>query len=132
MASVVVVAVVVLYVKISASHRLAPPFEDDATIVWAEVDLQLPRDRAWLLDRVVIGSQQRSERSGEAIAEVTALRTDPESGAPVVTFRLRAVRNASGTLFYGNDRLIPGRSLEIALPEALVEGVVYKVAQAGG
>jgi len=118
----------IAYHKLSAPHRVAPPYaleENRATIL---ADLQLPADQAWLCELAAPGLAEIDPRTGEPRAEV--LGCTLEGNVAVVSLRIHAVRDAGGRLLFEGVPLLPGRVLELDTDAAIFEGVVRSVADA--
>ena len=113
------------YVRLTAPHRIAPPYPSGAVRAWVEADLRLPRDQTWMQEHLVPGARQLDARNGDVLAEIRAGRL-ADSGC-VVTVRLRALRDGAGRLLYGDAPLVPGRQLRIETESSVVEGWVSRV-----
>lgn len=116
----------IAYYKLSAPHRVAPPFASEATRAALSVTLQLPVDQPWMCDYAQSGIAERDPRTGEPTAEVLGCAV--RDGFPIVDLRLHAVRDGGGRILFEGQPLLPGRSLEINTDVAILTGVVRSVA----
>ena len=122
----VVALVFIAYFKLSAPHRVAPPFASEANRTAMLVALQLPPDQPWMCGYAKPGLGEIDPRTGEAIAEVLGCAV--RDGFPVVDLRLHAVRDGEGHVLFEGQPLLPGRMLEINTEAAIFSGVVRSVA----
>jgi hypothetical protein len=124
--AVIVLAVgAVAYQMLTAPDRLARPWAGGEHAEWLRVEVRLPAEDAWLAGRIDPGMAERDPRTGDARAEVLAVR--PEGDAAVVALRLRAARDPRGRWFYGNIPLVPGRVIDFEGEEVYFEGPVASV-----
>ena len=128
LALVLLVSLVVVtgYLRLTAPGRWAEPYPLPDEQVHADTVLRVPADRAWIARYIEPGLAQRDARSGKALAEVTGM-SHREDGQLDVRLRLRAARDADGTLLYDGTRLAPGRGLKIDTPACTIEGTVAAV-----
>ena len=119
---IVAAVVVIAYQRLTVDYRVAPPYALDAQQVTVAVDLQLPKENAWLCDAIAPGLQEIDPRSGEARA--TVVQAAVVEGIPLVSLRISAVRDGSDRILFKGSPLLPGRSLRLEMTTHLVEGVV--------
>lgn len=122
---VVIALATIAYVKLSAPHRVAPPFASETTRVELNVALQLPMDQPWMCDYAATGLNESDPRTGEPLAEVLGCAV--REGFPVVDLRLHGVRDGAGHVLFEGQPLLPGRMLEINTNVAVFSGVVRSV-----
>lgn len=122
----VVLAIVVLaYQRLTVDYRVAPPYALEARQVTVAVDLQLPRELAWLCEAATAGLQETDPRSGEARAIVKGCRV--EDGLPMVSLQVFAVRDGADRILFEGAPLLPGRTLQIDTDVLILEGVVRRI-----
>lgn len=126
--AVLLAAVVLLYQRLTVDYRVAPPYALEENQVRATIDLQLPRDMAWLCDEAVAGQADVDPRTGAARARVTDCSV--LDGLATVALDVNAVRDGAGRLLYRGEPLIPGRTLRIETEKVVLEGVVRRVSEA--
>lgn len=124
-ALVVVTLAFLIYYKLSAPNRVAPPYALEENRVAVEVALQLPADQAWMCAFATPGLAEIDPRTGEPRAEV--LDCTVVEGHPVVRLTVHAVRDGSGRLLFEGEPLVPGRVLQLETGGAILEGVVRRV-----
>lgn len=123
---VAVVTLVVLgYQWLAVSHRVAPPYALDSTAVTVRLDLQLPRDRAWLCDAAVADLQETDPRTGEPRARV--LGCEMHDDRAIVRLEVHAVQDGAGRVIYRGMPLLPGRELRFETDAVILDGVVRKL-----
>ena len=122
---VVTTITVLAYQWLTVDYRVAPPYALESTEVLAYVDLQLPRDQAWLCDSATSGLEEVDPRSGEARAKVQSCTV--EDGLAIVHLEVHTVRDGAGRLLFEGRPLLPGRTLQLETAAAILEGVVRNV-----
>jgi hypothetical protein len=123
---VVVVAVVVLaYQRLTVDYRVAPPYALESQQAVVTVDLQLPREQAWICDVATSEAEETDPRSGDARARILGCAL--EDGVPVVSLRIFAVRDGADRILFKGSPLLPGRSLRLETEVVILEGVVRRV-----
>lgn len=122
---IVVVVAVLAYQRLSAPHRVAPPYALDSHRVVQRVDLQLPADQVWICGVIAPGQVERDPRTGDVQVEV--LGCVVEAGLPILSLRVTAVRDGQDRVLFENAPLVPGRELEVDTEAALLKGVVRTV-----
>ena len=122
----VVLAVAVLaYQRLTVDYRVAPPYALETHQVTLAVDLQLPREWAWLCEEATAGLQETDPRSGEARAIVRGCRL--EDGLPLVALQVFAVRDDADRILFEGAPLLPGRTLTLDTETLVLEGVVRRI-----
>lgn len=119
---VVVALAAIAYFKLSAPHRVAPPFALASERVVAEVELQLPAEQPWLCDYAQPGTGEQDPRTG--LPSVEVLGCGLREGFHVVALRVHGVRDGDSPLLFEGAPLVPGRHLEINTEVAILSGVV--------
>ena len=119
---VVIALAAIAYHKLSAPHRVAPPFALESERVVAEVELQLPVEQPWLCEYAQPGTGEQDPRTG--LPSVEVLGCGLREGFHVVALRIHGVRDGESPLLFEGAPLLPGRRLEINTETAILSGVV--------
>ena len=124
---VVCLVVVVGYLRLSSTRDVASPYPRASTTVWADTELRVPPEDAWMQSMITSDLTHRHPRSGEAIIEIISCQPAPDTGGLSVHLRVRASLESSGRLVFDNARLIPGRKLRVETETCFIDGVVGTV-----